>query len=77
MNGKLLMTLSITGLCGMYGLLWLVIGLRGIITKRPFLISTRWSMSPIFSSLLTAYQYLRVSPLLILNCLLFSLGSAL
>ena len=37
--------------CGIFALFFFVIGLRGILTKRPFLISNRWLLSVIFIAL--------------------------
>ena len=39
---------------GIFALFFFVIGLRGILTKRPFLISNRWLLSVIFIALVPA-----------------------
>ena len=36
---------------GIFALFFIVIGLRGILTKRPFLISNRWLLSVMFIAL--------------------------
>lgn len=39
---------------GIFALFFIVIGLRGILTKRPFLISNRWLLSVMFIGLVPA-----------------------